>query len=52
MQGTDHGVDNRLISGPVYGNYAIYVSQDATNFPQPGHNLELEVQVQARLKFF
>ena len=49
LQGTDQGVD---LSGSIYGNYAIYVPQDATDFPQPGTNLELELQVQSRLKVF
>ena len=31
IQGTDHG--NSLRSGPVYGNYAIYVSKNARRFP-------------------
>ena len=47
MQGTDHGGGRPngpyLTSGPVYGNYAIYVSKDATSFPRPGHQLALEV---------
>ena len=45
LQGTDQGVD---LSGPIYGNHAIYVLQDATNFPQPGTNLELELRVQTQ----
>ena len=44
IQGTDHGGGRgHLITGPVYGNYAIYVSKDATSFPRPGHRLDLEV---------
>ena len=31
IQGTDHGT--LLKSGPVYGNYAIYVSKNARRFP-------------------
>ena len=30
VQGTDHGSD--YVDGPVYGNYAIYVSKDAKRF--------------------
>ena len=43
VQGTDHGPGAHLKSGPVYGNYAIYVSWDAEEFPQPGARLELEI---------
>ena len=39
LQGTDHGEGWRFKSGPVYGNYAIYVSEDATTFPGPGYKL-------------
>ena len=31
VQGTDHGTD--YVDGPMYGNYAIYVSKDAKRFP-------------------
>ena len=31
IQGTDHG--KGVKSGPVYGNYAIYVSRDPERFP-------------------
>ena len=53
LQGTDHG-DNpgRFTSGPVYGNYAIYVSQDATSFPGPGYKLQLKVNVKQRFRSF
>ena len=45
-QGRDNG--SRYSRGtPVYGNYAIYVSEDADNFPDPGYKLELKVQVQS-----
>ena len=46
VQGTDHGDDWRFKSGPVYGNYAIYVSGDASNFPAPGYKLEIEINVE------
>ena len=41
-QGTDHGSLGELRSGPVYGNYAILVSEEASSFPEPGMELELE----------
>ena len=43
VQGTDHGTGAHLKSGPVYGNYAIYVSKDAYHFPGPGSELDLEI---------
>jgi hypothetical protein len=43
LQGTDHGPGHHLKSGPVYGNYAIYVSWDAESFPQPGATLSAEI---------
>ena len=52
VQGTDHGTGGKYISGPVYGNYAIYVSEDASSFPQPGFILDIEIEVQPRFKFF
>ena len=39
MQGTDHGSGFKFISGAVYGNYAIFVSSDATSFLKPGERL-------------
>ena len=45
VQGTDHGSGPHLKSGPVYGNYAIYVSQTADKFPEPGFKLGLEIEV-------
>ena len=42
IQGTDHGGD--LTSGPVYGNYAIYVSNDARRFPSSRKMLMLEME--------
>ena len=51
VQGTDHGT-RPYTSGPVYGNYAIYVSKDASSFPGPGHKLDIEVQVVPKYKFF
>ena len=36
VQGTDHGTGSSLKSGPVYGNYAIYVSNDLKSFPTTG----------------
>jgi len=44
VQGTDHGSHSRLTSGPVYGNYAIYVSRYADTFPSPGTELDLIVK--------
>ena len=41
IQGTDHG--KGLKSGPVYGNYAIYVSRDARRFPSYRKLLMLEM---------
>ena len=43
MQGTDHGSGSTLKSGPVYGNYAIFVSQDTGSFPGPGFELQTEI---------
>ena len=34
VQGKSHGGASQLESVPVYGNYAIYVSQNATMFPK------------------
>ena len=45
LQGTDHGVGSHLKSGPVYGNYAIYVSWDAESFPEPGASLSTEIEM-------
>ena len=53
LQGTDSGRRTDVLkSGPVYGNYAIYVSEDATSFPGPGNMLDLELEVEKKLKFF
>ena len=41
IQGTDHG--EGLRSGPVYGNYAIYVSKDSQKFPINHKMLKLEM---------
>lgn len=49
LQGTDHGDGWRFSSGPVYGNYAIYISQDAKRFPGPGYMLSVEVQVEEKM---
>jgi len=51
VQGTDHG-SGHYKSVPAYGNYAIYVSEDATSFPEPGYNLDIEVDVVGKYKFF
>jgi hypothetical protein len=45
LQGTDHGTGPHLKSGPVYGNYAIYVSYDAEKFPKPGSKLSPLIEV-------
>ena len=54
VQGTDHGTGSAGLytSVPAYGNYAIYVSKDASSFPGPGHKLDIEVQVVPKYKFF
>ena len=52
IQGGDHGDGWRYVSGPVYGNYAIYVSEEATSFPGPGNKLDIEVEVVPKYKFF
>ena len=41
LQGTDHG--SGMSSGPVYGNYAIYVSKYAQRFPIDRKMLMLEI---------
>jgi len=51
VQGTDHGTGSYK-SVPAYGNYAIYVSEDATSFPGPGIKLDIEVDVVGKYKFF
>jgi len=51
VQGTDHGTASNYTSGPVYGNYAIYVSEDATSFLEPGQKLDIEVKVVPKYKF-
>jgi len=51
VQGSDHGHGSKN-DGPVYGTYAIYVSEDATSFPEPGYKLGLEVDVVPTAKFF
>lgn len=48
LQGTDHGKSSHLwthqwISGPVYGNYAIYVSLAASRFPVLNKSLYTEM---------
>jgi len=52
VQGTDHGTSKYYKSVPAYGNYAIYVSEDATSFPEPGNKLDIEVEVVNKYKFF
>ena len=42
VQGTDHG--SAFKSGPVYGNYAIYVSRNANRFPVYRKMLQLEME--------
>ena len=44
IQGTDHGSGPTLKGGPVYGNYAIYISDDSTSFPT-GAELEINVKM-------
>jgi len=43
LQGTDHGAGTQ--SGPVYGNYAIYVSFDSEKFLLPGDQLSLKIEM-------
>ena len=45
LQGTDHGIGPYLKSGPVYGNYAIYVSSDSEQFLLPGDQLSLKIEM-------
>ena len=45
LQGTDHGTGAHLKSGPVYGNYAIYVSSDSEQFLLPGDQLSLKIEM-------
>lgn len=52
VQGTDYGTGSLYTSVPVHGNYAIYVSEDATSFPEPGYKLDIEVDVVGKYKFF
>ena len=45
-QGSDNSnEESYLQKGPVYGQYAIYVSKDADHFPFPGYQLGLKVDV-------
>eukprot|EP00116_Pleurobrachia_bachei_P015807 sb/3476069/ len=41
VQGTDHGSASYLKTGPVYGNYAIYISKSANHFPPVGTDLNI-----------
>ena len=45
IQGSDRGPGWRGQTGPVYGNYAIYVSFDAERFPMPGSKLSREIEM-------
>ncbi|KAL5259744.1 hypothetical protein ACHWQZ_G010001 [Mnemiopsis leidyi] len=45
MQGTDYGSGSSLKSGPVYGNYAIYISDETPSFPTDGAILGINVNV-------
>ena len=45
--GTDHGTGASLTSGPLYGQYAIFVSQFSKNFPLIGRGKTLERVVNA-----
>ena len=48
VMGTDYRkgctTDLEYQPGPVYGNYAIYVSMEADRFPQPGYSLSHKVE--------
>jgi len=43
VQGTDHGSGETLKSGPVYGNYGIYVSNDFLSFPTNGSKIGINM---------
>jgi hypothetical protein len=45
IQGTDHGSGPTLKSGPVYGNYGIYVSNDLPSFPTDGSKIGINMVV-------
>jgi len=45
-QGSDNG-EAYGQKGPAYGNYAIYVSQEADRFPEPGYKLRLKVDMKS-----
>lgn len=51
VQGTDYGTGGHYRSTPVYGNYAIYVSEDATSFLEPGQKLDIEVNVVPKYRY-
>ena len=44
IQGTDHGTGSTLITGPVFGNYAIYVSADSKTFPSDDLKSKIDIQ--------
>ena len=45
IQGTDFGSTSYFQTGPVYGNYALYVSLRADSFPEPGTELTPTIEV-------
>ena len=45
IQGTDFGHTSYFSAGPVYGNYALYVSLRADKFPEPGTDLTAHIEV-------
>lgn len=49
-QGADHG--NLVYNGPLYGQYAVYISDEATTFPCEGIDLEISIYDKAKMTNF
>jgi len=49
-QGVDHG--NLISDGPLYGHYAVYISDEATTFPCEGIDLQISMYDKARMTNF
>jgi len=47
-QGTDHG--NEFSDGPLYGHYAVYISDEATTFPCEGIDLQISTYDKAFIR--
>ena len=45
LQGTDHGSGPTLKGGPVYGNYALYISDEIPSFPTDDSNIGTNVMM-------